>query len=260
MAAAWLELKMSHSPPACLKESNKQIMPQISNHYFTVINRRNWRTWCFSAFTALSFNLALFLLMTYLTHKAPSQTQFTELVPQVNIIRLKHQDSKIKPKKPKTSKLSRKKLHQQKKMDTKPLLQTNLSLPFTLTPRLPQGPTTLNLPPLVNSLPQNLAAPADIFSLDQLDAPLTTLTRMPPIYPLRAKRRGVEGWVKVGFVVEKNGSVNSVTVIKAQPDGYFEQNVIRCVRSWRFKPGTIAGVPVRTRVETTIRFNLDQEK
>ncbi len=237
-------------------------MPQISktDPYFAVINRRNWRTWCFSALTALSFNLALFLLMPYLMHKAPSQTQFTEIIPQVNIIRLKHQDSKIKPEKPKPPKLPQEKPRHQKKMAAKPLLQTHLSLPLALNPRLPLGPTTLNLPPLVNSLPQNIAAPTDVFSLGQLDAPLTPQTRMPPIYPLRAKRRGIEGWVKIRFIVKKNGRVSNVAVVKAQPAGFFEQSVIRCVSGWRFKPGTVDGISVKTRVETTVRFNLDQER
>jgi protein TonB len=95
------------------------------------------------------------------------------------------------------------------------------------------------------------------FSVGQLDGPLTTLTRIPPVYPIQARRRGIEGWVKVAFIVNENGDVGSITVLKSEPEGLFDKSVERCVRGWRFKPGTVGGTPVKAQVETVIRFELE---
>ena len=105
--------------------------------------------------------------------------------------------------------------------------------------------------------PADIAGLADAFAVGDLDAPLTVLVRVPPQYPLRAKYRGVQGWVLVRFVVNEDGSVGNVTVQESQPPGVFDQSVIRCVTGWRFKPGTVEGIPVRAWAETTIRFKLE---
>ena len=81
--------------------------------------------------------------------------------------------------------------------------------------------------------------------------------QIPPIYPHTAKRRNIEGWVKVKFVVDDQGTVGQAQVVAAEPEGVFEQSVLRCVKGWRFKPGTIGGVAVRTLVEQTISFKLE---
>jgi protein TonB len=92
---------------------------------------------------------------------------------------------------------------------------------------------------------------------ETLDQPLTALSRLPPVYPVGAKRRGIEGWVRLRFVVDPRGEVREVSVIEAKPKGVFEDSVLRSVRSWRFKPGTVNGHPVSARAETTVRFDLE---
>jgi protein TonB len=82
------------------------------------------------------------------------------------------------------------------------------------------------------------------------------LSRIPPIYPFNAKHRGIEGWVDVEFVVTNQGLVEAIKVIAAQPEKIFDKTVIQCLSAWRFKPGTIRGEPVKTRVQTRIRFEL----
>ena len=233
-------------------------MTRQSDHsgYFDDLYRRNWITWVWPGLTAASLNLALFLLMPYLMDPAPSRSSIETLVPQVNVIRIKRHETKVKretvkpPETPKKKPAERPKAapHQPK---------AKLSLPFKLNPRLPSGPGTLALPPFESAPLLNITALPNVFSVGQLDAPLTTLARIPPVYPMRARRRGIEGWVRVKFVVNKTGKVSSVTIVEAQPAGLFEQSVNRCVSTWRFKPGTVDGMPVKTRVETTIRFTLD---
>lgn len=96
------------------------------------------------------------------------------------------------------------------------------------------------------------------FNPGQLDGPLKVLVRIPPLYPMRARNRGIEGWVKVMLVVDKRGCVDDIEIITAKPSGIFEESVRNCVAGWRFEPGTVEGVPVRAKVKTTIRFLLEQ--
>lgn len=228
--------------------------------YFAVLNRWNWRSWFFSGLMALVLNLILFLLLPQLMDKNPPRTNLGELVSEVHIIRIKDQEVRPQPKKSKPPESPPEKSLKRVAASLAKAPEVRLRLPFVLNPRLPAVTADLQLPPLPAYLPQDISAPDNIFSLGQLDAPLTTMNRMPPIYPLRAKRRGIEGWVKISFVVTESGRVADIAVLEAEPPGFFEESVKRCVRAWRFKPGCVDGRPVKTRVETKIRFNLDQER
>jgi protein TonB len=46
-------------------------------------------------------------------------------------------------------------------------------------------------------------------------------------------------------------------VLDAEPEGVFEQSVLRSIGGWRFKPGTIKGMAVKAQVEQTITFKLE---
>ena len=41
------------------------------------------------------------------------------------------------------------------------------------------------------------------------------------------------------------------------PPDIFDQSVRCCVAGWRFQPGSVDGIAVKTRAETTVRFNLE---
>lgn len=96
-----------------------------------------------------------------------------------------------------------------------------------------------------------------LFSVGQLDGPLAVLAKSPPVYPAIAKRRNIEGWIKITFVVDEHGHVGHISVLAAEPEGVFEQSVLQCVGNWRFKPGTVKGMAVRAQVEQTITFKLE---
>ena len=96
------------------------------------------------------------------------------------------------------------------------------------------------------------------YTMGELDSPLTPLVKIPPIYPIRASRRGIEGAVTVRFLVTKDGTVEQISIIDAQPKKIFDQSVISCISHWKFKPGTVEGIPVATLAQTTIRFKLEQ--
>ncbi|MGD9247918.1 MAG: TonB family protein [Desulfobacteraceae bacterium] len=224
-----------------------------TTNYIDVISRRNWITWIWSGLAAVGLNLVLYLSMPHLMDTSPSRPSFEKLVPHVNVIRIKRpetpvRDKEVKPPDPPEP--------QKPRSAPQRPIQAKLTLPFEINPRLPGGPDTLALPPL-ESAPMPSADPSTVFSTGELDAPLTALVRIGPVYPMRARRRGIEGWVKVAFVVDEQGHVQDITILEAEPPGLFEQNARRCMAGWRFKPGTVEGMPVRTKAETTIRYILE---
>jgi periplasmic protein TonB len=211
-----------------------------------------WLRRFFIIAAAFVINLALFGLMPYLlTRNSASLTHQPE-INRINVIRLKHTESPVKrnnenPPKPPPERQA------PKPAPPKPVM-AKLTLPFDVNPRLPGGPDTLSLPVVPAT---QMAGLADIFSTGDLDSPLVVLVRIPPIYPMSAKNRGAEGWVKVRFIVHEDGGVGNVSVIDSNPKSIFDDAVVRSVSGWRFKAGTIGGVPVKTWAETVVRFKLD---
>jgi len=207
--------------------------------------------WFWSSLIAVGLNLVLFLLMPALINTRPSEPAFDSLVPQVQLTRLRQPDP---PKQPEPVTPPEPKLVEPPTPKTPSPPAPKLTLPFAINPRLPAGPSTLVLPPLETGLTTGLG---DLFTTGQLDGPLTALAQIPPIYPMVAKRRNIEGWVTVRFVVDEQGQVGRITVLAAEPEGIFEQSVLRCIAGWRFKPGTVGGTPVKSLVEQTITFKLE---
>ena len=96
----------------------------------------------------------------------------------------------------------------------------------------------------------------DFYRVSEVDREPLSTTRMEPVYPFLARRRGIEGSVNLRFFVTRQGRVEGVEIIKAEPPGYFEKAVRETVSGWRFHPGMVDGTQVKTLVETTIVFKL----
>jgi protein TonB len=84
------------------------------------------------------------------------------------------------------------------------------------------------------------------------------LTQVQPVYPYRARTRGIEGYVDVRFTVTPDGSVTSPEVLESQPPGLFDHAALRAVERWRFAPAMRGDKAVEARVQIRIRFTLDQ--
>lgn len=214
--------------------------------------------WLGAALGALAINLGLFALMPHLLDAPGQRPVFDKLIPRVNVIRLPRPETPAerpqarlpepRPTKPVT-------VPAPSQTVAKPA-PADLRLRFEIAPRLGGGPVVAETPP-AKIATFEVAAPPAMVDAAALDQPLTPVSRIPPVYPAGAKHRGIEGWVRVRFEVDERGDVGNVTVIEAEPKGVFDDSVIRCVRQWRFEPGTVGGVPVRTLAETTVRFELE---
>lgn len=98
---------------------------------------------------------------------------------------------------------------------------------------------------------------AMIFEFSDLDDPPRPITRLQPIYPSEARRRGIEGLVTLEFIVAPDGTVRDPKIIASEPGDLFTESALRAVRRWRFSPGSREGQPVTTRVKQTVNFTLN---
>ncbi len=147
-----------------------------------------------------------------------------------------------------------------------PQAQSPLPLP-EINPQIKLSPVKLNpeiennftLAPLSESAAVTapvVAAERDFYRIGELDREPVNQVRTQPVYPFRARRRGIEGSVKIRFFVTRAGRVSGLEIVKAEPVGVFENAVRQTVSKWRFQPGVVAGNKVKTLVETTIVFKL----
>ena len=76
-------------------------------------------------------------------------------------------------------------------------------------------------------------------------------------YPQAAKSKGVQGVVYVAFIIEKDGSVSNVSVLRGVGSGCNEE-AMRVVSSMpKWKPGEDKGKPVRVEFNLPIKFKLN---
>jgi protein TonB len=90
-----------------------------------------------------------------------------------------------------------------------------------------------------------------------IDTDATPISRVPPQYPLEARRDGVQGYVTMEFTIRPDGSVTDVTVVGSHPKGVFEKAAVRALSRWKFEPREEGGRKVSRRARQTIRFTLD---
>lgn len=76
-------------------------------------------------------------------------------------------------------------------------------------------------------------------------------------YPTVAKENGVSGKVYVSFIVEKDGLISDITILRGIGAGCDEEaiRVIKMMPKW--KPGTQRGQAVRVQYNVPIKFTLD---
>ncbi|MFN7978519.1 MAG: energy transducer TonB [Vicinamibacterales bacterium] len=78
-----------------------------------------------------------------------------------------------------------------------------------------------------------------------------------PKYTKAARKARIHGELVLRAVVDTDGSVDTVTVVKSLDATYgLDDQGIAAARKWRFTPGTIDGKPVRVRVTIALDFTL----
>ena len=78
-----------------------------------------------------------------------------------------------------------------------------------------------------------------------------------PEYTSEAMRAKVQGTVEVEAVVNDDGTVGQVRIVRSLDDRFgLDQKAIEAVRNWRFRPGTRFGKPVAVLVLIELTFTL----
>lgn len=75
-------------------------------------------------------------------------------------------------------------------------------------------------------------------------------------YPLEARKSGIQGTVFLTFVVETDGTITDVRILRRIGGGCDEEavRVVKMMPKW--KPGTQKGKPVRVQFNMQIKFTL----
>jgi protein TonB len=77
-----------------------------------------------------------------------------------------------------------------------------------------------------------------------------------PVYPDVARVAHVEGTVILEAVLDTNGRVTQLRVLRSVP--LLDQAALEAVRQWRYTPSIYYGKPVSVLMTITVRFTLQQ--
>jgi len=69
---------------------------------------------------------------------------------------------------------------------------------------------------------------------------------------------GLTGKVVAKLLVGADGHVSRISILEASPHGIFEQDVLKALKQWEFKPGYYRNQAVATWVVLPINFRLSQ--
>jgi len=89
-----------------------------------------------------------------------------------------------------------------------------------------------------------------------ITAPVPIVTPHPE-YTASAMRAKIQGAVRVRCVVRPDGVCADVSVVRSLDRTYgLDDEAVRAIRDWRFRPALRAGTPVATRIDFEMRFAL----
>ncbi len=90
-----------------------------------------------------------------------------------------------------------------------------------------------------------------------VDSGIMPLVKINPIYPVRAASHGIEGWVRIEFTIDVNGSVTDAIVVQSKPEDVFDEAALVAIEQWKFKPKIVNGAAVTQRAGQQLQFKLD---
>jgi len=79
----------------------------------------------------------------------------------------------------------------------------------------------------------------------------------PPVYPKVARRRGHQGTVLLEVLVDQNGSVRDLKVLRSSGYATLDDAALASVKNWSFEPGMKGSSPIEMWVRLPVRFQLE---
>ena len=100
--------------------------------------------------------------------------------------------------------------------------------------------------------------PLDVRRVDQKDVTAPVLVqRVEPVYPEIARRGRAEGKVVVEAVIDDRGVVQEPRVVQSTTIPLLNEEALKAVRQWRYRPALFRGKPVRVYVTVSVTFRLN---
>jgi TonB family protein len=122
----------------------------------------------------------------------------------------------------------------------------------TSSPQVAESPSALMSAPTTASKPAVPVEENGVVDLSELDSLPVVIKEQAVAWPRSARFSRRQGVVIVQATVDTDGLVEDVVVLRADDKGFgITQAVVDAVMQYRFKPGTKAGVPVKTHTTLT---------
>lgn len=121
------------------------------------------------------------------------------------------------------------------------------------------GPTSTAVGPADASALPSLPLGIDTtwYQARNVDVHPKAIRRVEPDYPPEARRRNLDGTLKLMLKIDDLGRVQSAEVVEANPPGVFEEAALEAFRKARFHPAMKDGRPVRYEAYIRVDFRLE---
>ena len=126
--------------------------------------------------------------------------------------------------------------------------------------RMPEPEEDLDIPDvddLVFAIPEAPPAPSQlgpIYITGDVQKPVK-ISAVQPTYTEIARKARIQGIVILQAIIDKEGNITNVKVLKGLPMG-LTQSATDAVLRWKFKPATLNGKPVAVYFNLTVNFQL----
>ena len=80
------------------------------------------------------------------------------------------------------------------------------------------------------------------------------MTHAEPAYPDEAKAQGIEGKVVLDARIDRNGEIETLSIRTGHP--LLTESALQTVRTWRYRPTKLNGVPVEVDTDIEVTFTL----
>lgn len=96
-----------------------------------------------------------------------------------------------------------------------------------------------------------------VYDPSEVEDEAKVVKEVAPVYPVRAKREGISGYVKLYLVIDAQGNVAETQVLVVEPQGFgFETEAVKALRGFKFAPARIKTVPVAQKATKEFVFDL----
>ena len=82
------------------------------------------------------------------------------------------------------------------------------------------------------------------------------IRRVNPIYPIEARRDGIQGVVVLRAVIDKDGRISQLSVVSGPKE--LAAPATGAVQQWRYRPYMLNGEPVQVQTEIRVNFQLQR--